>query len=172
MRTNGLVKELAASVPAAYAAVRAMDKSTKWFLDRQSEEATEREREVQPEFTTAVVARKAASMLDVELERDQAKELGKWLHRLVGVSGGPLAVWLMRRGKHPLTAGLATGLGLWVLLDEALNPIMGFSKPAPEYPIESHARGFVGHAVYGAALGGLLALARLVPPRSGKVAAS
>jgi uncharacterized membrane protein YagU involved in acid resistance len=51
-----------------------------------------------------------------------------------------------------LPAGIATGLTLFVIVDEGLNPIIGSSAPPQAYPVVSHVRGFVGHLAYGLAL--------------------
>jgi hypothetical protein len=47
----------------------------------------------------------------------------------------------------------------FLLVDEAANSLF-FTPPPQAYPVESHLRGVVGHLVFGATLGALLALAR------------
>jgi hypothetical protein len=59
----------------------------------------------------------------------------------------------------PLKAGLATGTGGFLLVDELANGLF-FTPPPQSYPVESHLRGVVGHLTFGATLGVLLAVAR------------
>jgi hypothetical protein len=62
-------------------------------------------------------------------------------------------------GVRPIRAGLLVGAAVFVLVDEGLNAVQ--LEPSPsDFPIEAHARGVVGHAAFGAALGVALAVAR------------
>jgi uncharacterized membrane protein YagU involved in acid resistance len=63
---------------------------------------------------------------------------------------------------NPLGAGILTGLGIWLVVDEGANPVMGFTPPAPAYPRETHIRGLLGHLAYGGTLGALLGLGSLL----------
>jgi hypothetical protein len=58
-----------------------------------------------------------------------------------------------------VAAGLAAGMGGFLLVDELANSLF-FTPPPQAYPPESHLRGLVGHLTFGAVLGILLALAR------------
>jgi hypothetical protein len=66
---------------------------------------------------------------------------------------------LTRRGVPPVAAGLASGAGGFLLVDELANGLF-FTPPPQAYPVESHLRGIVGHLTFGATLGALLAVAR------------
>lgn len=59
-------------------------------------------------------------------------------------------------------AALATGLSLFVIVDEGLNPIIGSSAPPQAYPLSTHLRGLVGHLVYGAVAALVVELAWMV----------
>jgi hypothetical protein len=69
---------------------------------------------------------------------------------------------LVARGWNPLSAGLLTALGMWLLVDEGANAAFGLTPPPTSYPPETHARGLVGHVAYGGALAIVLALENLV----------
>ena len=69
------------------------------------------------------------------------------------------AAALARRGVAPVTAGVASGVGGFLVVDELANSLF-FTPPPQAYPVESHLRGVVGHLTFGAVTGVLLALAR------------
>ena len=47
--------------------------------------------------------------------------------------------------------GLVYGMALWAINDEYVNTALGLAAPFDAYPMETHWRGFVGHAVLGVA---------------------
>jgi hypothetical protein len=78
------------------------------------------------------------------------------VHYAFGASGGPVAALIRRQGLGPVAAGLAVGTGMWVVVDEGANAVLGLSPPAPEWPLVTHIRALATHLIYGVALGGLL----------------
>ncbi len=75
---------------------------------------------------------------------------------------GAVAALLAARGVPPVTAGIATGAGALVLVDElALSAVL---PPPTAYPVASHLRGVAGHLALGATVGLLLAAARRLLP--------
>jgi hypothetical protein len=69
---------------------------------------------------------------------------------------------------NPLGAGILTGLGIWLVVDEGANAVLGFTPPVPAYPRETHIRGLLGHLAYGGALGALLGLGSVLFARKRK----
>lgn len=67
---------------------------------------------------------------------------------------------------NPLGAGVLTGLGLWLFVDEGANALFGLTPPPTAYPRETHVRGLVGHLAYGGTLGVLLSLGNALFLRS------
>ena len=65
--------------------------------------------------------------------------------------GALYAAFRTRSAKVKPGHGVLLGLGLFLLQDELLNPILGASGGPTEYPWQAHARGLIGHVVYGAA---------------------
>jgi hypothetical protein len=57
-----------------------------------------------------------------------------------------------RTGMSPLTAGLATGASMSLILDETITPAIGASAPNRDYPLSTHLRGFVAHLAFGLAV--------------------
>jgi hypothetical protein len=155
---RSLAKEVLLGTGAAYVATKVMDGVTTAYLEQQSEESRQRENEAQEEAAYTKAAEKLAEVRGQHLDRERAEQLGQRLHLGLGLSGGLIAGFLAARGMNPFGAGLLTGLGIWLFVDEGANALLGFTPPPPAYPRETHIRGLVGHVAYGAALGALLAL--------------
>lgn len=66
----------------------------------------------------------------------------------------------MSIGKRVFLSG-AAGYGATAVMDHVTTAyVLGLTAPATKFPREAHLRGLAGHIAYGAALGGLLAVAR------------
>jgi uncharacterized membrane protein YagU involved in acid resistance len=58
------------------------------------------------------------------------------------------------RRRWPATAagfGLPFGVGLFLTVDELMNPLLGLTPAPPAFPWQTHARGLAGHVVFGVA---------------------
>jgi uncharacterized membrane protein YagU involved in acid resistance len=148
------------SSAAGYGATEVMDRVTTALYDRQSEESREREKQVQPEPAVRVLVKKVAEASHTEVNQEQVKRLGALVHRSMGIGGAYVAGVLLARGWRAVPAGMAAGMMIWIVFDEGLNYVLGLTAPSTEFPREAHVRGLLGHMAYGAALGGLLAVAR------------
>jgi hypothetical protein len=153
------IRVLFVGVAAGALAGQAMNKATTWFYEQQSDESKQREQEVLPEGAPMASARKLASWIGAEPTDDQTGQLAEAMHRSLGQLYGVVAASMTRRGVNPVAAGLASGAGGFLLVDELANSLF-FTPPPQAYPVESHLRGVVGHLTFGAALGVLLAVAR------------
>lgn len=165
---RSLTKEVLLGTGAAVAATKVMDRVTTAFQERQSEVSKRREREVQEEPSYTKAAERLAEVQGRELDKVQAEQLGQRLHLGLGMSGGAVAGFLAARGMNPVGAGILTGLGIWLVVDEGANAVLGLTPPAPAYPRETHIRGLLGHLAYGGALGALLGLGSLLFARKRK----
>ena len=153
------IRTLFVGAAAGYVAGQAMNQATTWFYGRQSDESKQREQEVLPEGAPMASARKLASWIGAEPTEDQTETLAQVMHQSLGQLYGVVAASLTRRGVNPVAAGLASGAGGFLLVDELANGLL-FTPPPQAYPAESHLRGVVGHLTLGATLGILLAVAR------------
>ena len=81
------------------------------------------------------------------------------MHQSLGQLYGVVAAALTRRGVSPMAAGVASGMGGFLLVDELANGLF-FTPPPQAYPVESHLRGVVGHLTLGVTMGALLTVAR------------
>ena len=165
---RSLTREVLLGTGAGYAASKVMDRVTTAYQERQSEASKQREKELQDEPAYTKAAEKLAEVQGKQIDPAQAEQLGERLHLGLGLSGGVIAGFLAARGVNPLGAGILTGLGIWLVVDEGANAVMGFTPPAPAYPRETHIRGLLGHLAYGGALGALLGLGSLLFARKKK----
>ncbi len=156
---KGAIRVLLVGAVAGNLAGRVMDQATTWFYARQSDASKRREGELLPEGAPMASARKLAGLIGAEPTDDQLGTIAATQHQALGQLYGVAAATLTRRGVSPLSAGLAAGMGGWLLVDELANSLF-FTPPPQAYPVESHLRGAVGHLTFGAALGVLLAVAR------------
>jgi hypothetical protein len=140
---------------AGYVASRSMDLATARFHGVQSEASRRREEELAPGGSLVQLGKQLGQAVGRDLDDEAAGRLGVAVHRSFGVAYGVLATLLVRRGLRPLAAGLAVGAAAFVVVDEgtALAQIT-------DYPLESHARGVVGHGTLGLVLGILLSATR------------
>ncbi|MCW2613780.1 MAG: hypothetical protein JWN08_774 [Frankiales bacterium] len=153
-----LARDLPVGAAAGYAGSRAMDLATTWTWDRTGDVARKREHEANPDGTPLTVGRAFAARLGRDPGDATAYATAARAHRGLGLGYGVVAALLVRRGVRPLTAGLLSGAGAFVLVDEA---VMSTVLPPPTaYPLQSHLRGVVGHLALGATAGAVLAAAR------------
>jgi hypothetical protein len=156
---KGAIRVLFVGAAAGVAAGQVMDRATTWFYERQSDASRQRENELLPEGAPMASARKLAGLIGAEPTDDQTGQLAAAMHRSLGQLYGVAAAALTRRGVPPVAAGVATGVGGFLLVDELANGLF-FTPPPQAYPVESHLRGLVGHLTFGAATGILLSVAR------------
>ncbi len=150
----GVVRDAFRGALAGAAAVWLMDLVTTAMLDGQPSEVTQREKAARPNGKPALVnlVERLESEYGVELSDEQRDSLVQLLHYGLGVFPG--ALYSVLRSRVPLVGtanGLLYGLLLYGVNDEYVNSRLGFAAPFGAYPIESHWRGLVGHAVLGAA---------------------
>jgi hypothetical protein len=158
---KGAIRVLFVGAAAGYLAGQVMDQATTWFYGRQSDASKQRENELLPGGAPLATARKLAGVIGAEPTDDQAGRIALALHQSLGQLYGVVAAALTRRGVAPLAAGVATGAGGFLVVDELANGLF-FTPPPQAYPVESHLRGVVGHLTFGVTTGLLLALARRV----------
>jgi len=152
------VGDLLVGAAVGYAASRVMDQATTWFYGQQSEASRRREDTLAPGGAPMAAGRTLARWAGAAVTDDQAAMIGFRVHRALGMTYGAGAAVVVKAGVRPLVAGIATGAGAFVLVDEGVNSAL-FTPPPQAYMMESHLRGVVGHAVYGVALGAMLAVA-------------
>ncbi len=131
-----------------------MDQVTWGMYLREDPEARRREEEarVEGKDTAHVAAAKMAGMIGLKLAPAQPHPAGIAVHYALGVVPGALYSALRHRVRGlDAGRGLMYGLGLTIVNDEILAPVLGLASGPTQYPWQAHARGLVGHLVLGAA---------------------
>lgn len=132
---------------------KVMEPVTTKMLELEPERDRRREKEIQPKAAYVVAAERAAVLFGRRLEEKAAQRLGTYLHYGLGASWG--LIYVIARaltGWNPVALGLGIGLVMFALVDEALNTALGFAAAPQRFPLWTHARGLVGHLVYGGAV--------------------
>jgi hypothetical protein len=129
-----------------------MDLATTGLFEAQSADVTAREEAARPNGRSSVgnLIARVEAMTGFELDDRQRALVEQAVHYGLGVFPG--AVYGILRDRVPLVGagrGLLYGLTLFVVNDEYLNTRLGLAGPYGDYPIETHWRGLVGHAVLG-----------------------
>jgi hypothetical protein len=150
-------RRIAGSALAGLGATLFMEYASTAFYNRQSAPSREREELLRSEMPTTTLVRKTAKLIGEDLDDQRAEKLGAISHYAFGAAGGPAALMLHCRGAGPLGAGLAVATAMEVVVDQGMNTALRLTPPPNVWPWQAHARGVVAHAIYGVALGLLLA---------------
>jgi hypothetical protein len=133
-----------------YAGVQAMDRVATAVYERSSEADKEQEKRVSPSLAYEVAARDLARRAGITLSDAEISSAAQAFHIGLGLQEGLLYVALRRStGLGVVSAALLSGLGVFLVVDEALTPAMGWSAPFSAYPRSTHLRGLIAHIVLG-----------------------
>jgi hypothetical protein len=165
---SALVSDLAIGSAAGLGATVVMEYASSWLYEHvESEAARRREEELRDAMPTVVLARKLHGKLGGGLGDEAVDKLGERLHFGFGAVWGPVYALLRRRTRlSPLKLGLLLGTGVSLAFDEGLTPAAGLSPPNRAFPWQTHARAYVAHLVFGAALAAMMELGLRVIPAS------
>lgn len=128
---------------------RAMDLTLRFLYDHEAPEVRRYEDR----------ARRGVPALEVLAERLTVRPLsgeerqrgGTYLQWAMGVGAGALYGAIRDRlPAYGLRRGLLYGAGFSLVVDEGLTPALGLAPGPRAFPWQTHARGFLGHLVYGA----------------------
>src|SRR5690606_5253642 len=148
------ITEFAAGVIGGIVATQVNDYAEKVFWQVTPEREKAREPEIEDDSSADAAARMLLEMVEEKPAEARRKVLKKLIHFGLGAGWGPLYCWLRRNaGMGPKTAGIASGLALSLIVDEALNPLLRITPPPHAYPASSHARGLVTHVIWGLVCG-------------------
>jgi hypothetical protein len=130
----------------------AMDVVTTALVRAQSPEDAERERAAQPNGRSSVgnLIDRAEDALGARLPEESRPLAAQAVHYGLGILPGAL-YGAFRRRLPAIAAGsgLLYGLAIFVLNDEVMNTELGLAGSYAAYPMSSHLRGALGHAVLG-----------------------
>jgi uncharacterized membrane protein YagU involved in acid resistance len=172
MNARALGVDLAVGLAAGYVATK-ITKQGQMALWKLTPELTRKEeQQIRPGPPPKMAAKQTAKWLDLDLDQKQMKTLAQGLHYGLGLGWAPMYGLLRRYSRmSPVGAGIITGMSMSIIVDEALNPALGFTAPSEAYPPAAHIRGVLGHLLYGLAVAGAAeVLYRLIgrrPERAG-----
>ncbi|HEV2148282.1 MAG TPA: DUF1440 domain-containing protein [Longimicrobiaceae bacterium] len=151
-RPGGIGGDLARGALAGAAAWWAMDHVLQRMYDREDRHARERETRARGGVPALeVMAEGGAALVGVPLSEHRRQSAGTVLQWSVGIGGGML--YGVLRPRFPSVragGGLAFGAAFSLTVDEGLIPLLGFAPGPAAFPWQTHARGFMGHLVFGA----------------------
>lgn len=144
----------AAGLVAGYVATKASDIVGDAIEDATPAPVRAQERRVSPGPSAQVAAEKMANWAGTQLNRRQRRVGALGIHMVLGALWGAAHGQLRQHTNlHPVTAALASGLSLGLVVDEGVSPALGFSAPPNRYPWLTHARSLANHVVWGLACG-------------------
>ena len=131
----------------------AMDHTLRFFYDHESAAVHRRENQARGGVPALeVMAEKLAGLAGSTLSDEERQRAGTALQWTTGVCAGMLYGVLRRRIPAARTGhGLAYGAAFSLVVDEGLTPMLGFAPDPGAFPWQTHARGFIGHLVFGVA---------------------
>ena len=144
-------RRLAHGVLAGAAGWWAMDQTLQFFYDRHPAGVRRREREARGGVPALeVLAERLAGLGGRPLTQVERARAGTVLQWAIGVGAGVLYAALRERLPGTgIARGLGYGAAFSLLVDEGAVPLLGLA-PGPEaFPWETHARGCIGHLVFG-----------------------
>lgn len=156
-----LITDLAKGALAGALGVWALDRITWSMWNREDPKALAREAAARPLGLDPahVVAHRLGRLAGRRMQPKQPSAPGLAVHYSLGIVPGALYGALRNRSRSiSAGGGVLFGLGLFLLQDELVNRVLGLSGPAKRYPWQAHARGLIGHAVYGVTTDGVLRL--------------
>jgi hypothetical protein len=136
---------------AGLAATWVMGQVTGYLYEKEGKQAREVEDEARGGKTAyGVAAEKTARVVGMELGEEQRKQAGSAIHWVLGAGAG--AAYGAMRHRVPaadLGNGLLFGTAFWAVIDEGANTALGLTPGPTAFPWQTHARGLVGHLVFG-----------------------
>lgn len=129
----------------------AMDRALQLMYDHEDDAVRERETRARGGVPALeVVAQTGGRLAGAELSPRQRRKAGTALQWLVGIGAGMLYGVLRPRVPAARAGrGLAYGAAFSLVVDEGVVPLLGFAPGPAAFPWRTHARGFVGHLVFG-----------------------
>lgn len=129
-----------------------MDQVLRFLYNRESAEVRSRESKARGGIPALeVMADRMAGEIGSTLSDQERQRRGTMLQWVTGIGTGMLYAGI--RSRLPgsgVPRGLGYGAGFSLVVDEGLVPLLGLSPGPFVFPWQTHARGFVGHLVFGA----------------------
>jgi XapX domain-containing protein len=153
MSTTQILIVILAGAAAGALATWLMTQVTTLMYNRESSGVREREDRVRGDRTSyEVAAEKTAAIFGHTLDESERGRWGSIIHWSLGIAAGVVYALVRIQLPNPnLLHGLAFGLLFWLVIDEFLVYLFRLTPGPLKFPWQAHARGLVGHLVFGAA---------------------
>lgn len=150
-RNRGRASELTKGILAGAAATWVMERVAGYLYAHEDPTARRREDEVRGDRAPfRVAADKTADLTGISMSEEQRERLGMGYHWGLGLGAGALyAIFRRRINWLDKGQGLVFGLAFFLIIDEALNTVLGLTPAPQSYPWQAHARGLAAHLTYG-----------------------
>jgi hypothetical protein len=150
-RGAGITADLIKGAVAGAAAWWVMDQVLMFLYDHEKPAVRRRETRARRGIPALeVLAERGATSTGTDLTGRQRAKAGIALQWIIGAGLG--ALYGVVRGSFPgprVVRGIGYGAAASLLIDEGLIPLLGFAPGPAAFPWQTHARGFVGHLVFG-----------------------
>ena len=148
---GGGATRLARGVLAGAVAWWVMDETLQFLYNREDPRVREKESQARNGIPgLEVLADRMAGLIGTTLSDEERQRGGTILQWATGIGTGMLYAGV--RSRLPgsgIPRGLAYGAGFSLVVDEGIVPLLGLSPGPFAFPRQTHARGFVGHLVFG-----------------------
>ena len=151
-RANTLGRDLACGALAGAVGWLVMDQVLRLLYNHEDPRGRQRENEARNCVPAMeVLAEDVTGLARIAISEQQRQAGGKILQWVMGIGAGTL-YGALRRRLPGVTAGrgLVYGAAFSLLVDEGAVPLLGLSPGPQAFPWQTHARGFLGHLVFGA----------------------
>ncbi|HVV17256.1 MAG TPA: DUF1440 domain-containing protein [Polyangia bacterium] len=158
---SGIATDLALGIAAGAGAGWLMTRATTMVYGHESRAVRDRESAARGGKTASeIAAEKLARLMRVQLEPEQSEKAGRAVHWSIALGAGATYAVLRRRVRWVgRGGGLLFGTLFFLFGDELMNTALGLTPGPRAFPWQAHARGLIGHLVYGAATDAQLRLA-------------
>lgn len=147
-----ILGDLSRGIAAGATAWWAMDRTLSGIYNRTGFKVRRRETAARAGVPALeVLAERVAGTCGTTLSTAQRERAGTYLQWGVGLAAG--ALYAVLRERVPASragGGLLYGTAFSLVVDEGLTPMLGLAPGPRSFPWQTHARGFVGHLVFGA----------------------
>ena len=146
-RSKSIWKGALAGLAGGLAGSLAMEEFQSWWSKANRNGNSQRHEEPATVKAARAIAEKALHRKLPDRRKDLAGEI---VHYAFGTLNGAVYGALAERSRRATTyRGTLFGAALFVLVDELMVPLLGWSRAPQKYPLSSHLYGLASHVVYG-----------------------